>query len=78
MEYVEGDTLANYTRNASDKRMLLPVSEIVHLFSAIGLAVDYAHQKRVPHGDLRPTKILLDKRDTSSTTIGELLSPTSA
>ncbi len=71
MEYVEGDTLANYTRNASDKRMLLPVSEIVHLFSAIGLAVDYAHQKRVPHGDLRPTKILLDKRDTSSTTIGE-------
>ena len=73
MEYVEGETLANYNRNATHKGTLLPVPEVVYLFSAIGLAVDYAHQKYVPHGDLKPTKILLDKQDTSRITIGEPL-----
>lgn len=70
-EYVEGDTLANYIRNTSYKRTLLPFPEVVYLFSAIGLAVDYAHQQHVPHGDLRPTIILLDKRNTSRISIGE-------
>lgn len=72
-EYIEGETLATYNRNATHKGTLLPFPETIRLFSAIGLAVDYAHQQHVPHGDFKPTKILLDKRNTSHISIGEPL-----
>lgn len=71
MEYIEGETLANCQRNASHPFLRIP--EIIRLLSAIGLAVEYAHQKGVPHGDLKPTKILLDQRNTSRLTLGEPL-----
>lgn len=72
-EYVEGETLANFNRNTTHKGTLLPLPEVVRLFSAIGLALDYAHQKGVSHGDLKPANILLNKQDTSRISIGEPL-----
>jgi eukaryotic-like serine/threonine-protein kinase len=71
MEYLEGGTLADYNRNASQTGKLLSMPAIVHLFSSIGTAVDFAHRQNVIHGNLKPTNILLDKENTANSPIGE-------
>jgi serine/threonine protein kinase len=71
MDYVEGGNLASYMRNTSRERKLLPIGDIVRLFTSIGLAVDYAHQHGVVHGNIKPANILLDKRYTSRNAMGE-------
>jgi serine/threonine protein kinase len=71
MEYLEGGTLADYNRNASLTGKLLSIPAIVHVFSSIGMAVDFAHRQHVIHGNLKPTNILLDKQNTANSPIGE-------
>lgn len=71
MEYVEGGTMASYIRNTASQGKFLPAPEIVRLFTPIAMAVDYAHQHSVVHGNLKPANILLDKRNTSSNPAGE-------
>jgi serine/threonine protein kinase len=71
MEYLEGGTLADYNRNASQTGNLLPIPSIVHLFSSIGKAVDFAHHQHMIHGNLKPSNILLDKQNTTNSPIGE-------
>jgi eukaryotic-like serine/threonine-protein kinase len=71
MDYIEGGTLADYTRNATQTRKLLPIPAIIQLFSSIGLAIEFAHQQHVIHGNLKPTNILLDKQNTARSPIGE-------
>jgi eukaryotic-like serine/threonine-protein kinase len=69
--YVDGGTLASYILNSSHLGKFLPATDIVRLFTAIALAVSYAHQQGIVHGQLKPTNILLDKRNNSRNTIGE-------
>ena len=71
MDYVEGGTLADYTRNTSQAGKILPIPDILRLFTSIAMAVDFAHQQHVLHGNLKPSNILLDKRNTSRSPIGE-------
>ena len=71
MDYIQGPTLADYIAHTSGKRQFPAATQIVHLFTAIGLAVDYAHQKGVIHRDLKPANILLDQRNTTHSSIGE-------
>ncbi len=71
MEYIEGGTLADYSRNASQTGKLLSIPAIVHLFSSIGMAVDFAHRQHMIHGNLKPTNILLDKQNIANSPIGE-------
>ena len=71
MEYLEGGTLADYNRNTSQTGSLLPIASIVHLFSTIGTAVDFAHRQHMIHGNLKPSNILLDKQNTANSPIGE-------
>ena len=71
MDYIEGPTLADHIAHTSGQRQFPPATEIVHLFTAIGLAVDYAHQKGMIHRDLKPANILLDQRNTTRSPIGE-------
>jgi serine/threonine protein kinase len=73
MDYVEGPTLADYMRDTSYKRVFPPATAIVHLFAALGASIDYAHQQGVIHGAIKPTKILLDKRNPSRNPMGEPL-----
>ena len=63
MDYVEGGTLADYIRATSRKGLFPPASEIVYLFTAISLALDYAHQRGMIHRDIKPANILLDRRN---------------
>ena len=65
MDYIEGQTLADYIHNTSHRGQFPPAIDIVNLFTSISLAIDYAHQKGVVHRDIKPANILLDKRSTS-------------
>src|SRR6266705_3491404 len=49
MDYVEGQTLADYIRNTSASRHFPSAIDIVHLFASISQAIDYAHQKGMLH-----------------------------
>ena len=71
MDYVEGETLADYIRNTSGRGQTPSPTEIVNLFTSISLAIDYAHQQGMIHRDIKPANILLDKRNTTHSPIGE-------
>jgi len=71
MDYVEGQTLADYIRSTPSTGKLPPGAEIVHFFTSISLAIDYVHQHNLIHGNIKPTNILLDKSVPSQGRIGE-------
>ena len=71
MDYVEGQTLADYIHNTSSKGQIPSPTEIVNLFISISQAIDYAHQKGMIHRDIKPANILLDRRNTSRNPMGE-------
>ncbi|HEX6110182.1 MAG TPA: serine/threonine-protein kinase [Ktedonobacteraceae bacterium] len=58
-DYVEGQTLVDYLHSTSNTAKMRPGADIVALFTPISLAVDYAHQHGVIHGNLKPSNILL-------------------
>ena len=71
MEYVGGQTLADYLSSTTRKGALPPLAEIVYLFTSLGVAIDYAHQKGIVHGNLKPSNILLDQRHREQFQAGE-------
>ncbi|MEO9059240.1 MAG: protein kinase [Ktedonobacteraceae bacterium] len=71
MDYVEGGTLADYIRATSRKGQFPSAADIVSLFTAISLALDYAHRQGMVHRDIKPANILLDKRNPSGKPMGE-------
>lgn len=62
MEYIQGQTLAQYLRGGS-RKSALAATAIVRLFTPICLALDYAHQQGVIHRDIKPANILLRADD---------------
>src|SRR5436309_216101 len=62
MDYIEGPTLADYIRNTSRKGQFPTPADIVYIFTAISLAIDYAHEKGMIHRDIKPANIILDQR----------------
>jgi serine/threonine protein kinase len=73
MDYVDGQTLADYIHLTSHKGIFPPVADIVYLFTCLGLAVDYLHQAGITHGDIKPRNILLNKQNTTRFEGGEPL-----
>src|SRR5260370_1381277 len=61
MDFVDGGTLAGYIHSTSRQGKVLPAVDIIRLFASIGMAVDYAHQHRREHDQLKPTDILRAK-----------------
>ena len=61
MDYVEGLSLADYLSATAHMGKIPPPTEIIHLLAPVADALDYAHQRGVLHGALRPAAILLDK-----------------
>ena len=71
MAYIEGQTLADYIASTSAQGKIPSPLEVVNLFTSIGLAIDYAHQKGMIHRDIKPANILLDQRNRSRNPMGE-------
>lgn len=71
MEYISGQTLADYLRATSRVGRFPSPAEIIHLFSAISSAVDYAHQRNMLHRDIKPANILLDQHRPARFPMGE-------
>src|SRR5947209_4884690 len=71
MSYVEGPTLAEYIRATSHVGNFPSATDIIHLFNAIGSAIDYAHQRGMVHRDIKPANILFDSKQTSRSHLGE-------
>src|SRR6266581_7522536 len=70
-DYIDGHTLADYLRSTSSTAKMWPGTHIVDLFTPISLAIDYAHQHSVIHGNLKPRNILLNSRTTAQGQMGE-------
>lgn len=71
MDYVEGPTFADYLNVTAHMGKIPSPSEIVYLLAPVASALDYAHQRNVIHGALRPTAILLDKMAATPSSPGE-------
>ncbi len=71
MDYIEGLTLASFISNTSHKGTFPPVADIVYLFTSLGVAIDYAHERAVIHGNINPAAILFNKHDTTHLLPGE-------
>ena len=71
MDYVEGPSLADYLTTTAHTGKIPPPAEIVRLLAPIADALDYAHQRNVIHGALKPAAILLGKVGATSPSPGE-------
>jgi serine/threonine protein kinase len=71
MDYVEGSSLADYLSTTAHRGKIPVPAEIVRLLAPIADALDYAHQRNVMHGALRPAAILLGKVGATSPSQGE-------
>jgi serine/threonine protein kinase len=71
MNYIEGPTLAEYILTTSRVGKFPLSAEIVHLFTTIGGAIDYAHQNGMVHRDIKPANIMLNKKLPSRYQMGE-------
>jgi eukaryotic-like serine/threonine-protein kinase len=70
MEHIEGPTLADYIRRTSRKGQFPAHADIVSIFTAISLAMDYAHEKGMIHRDIKPANIILDQRSPGRNPLG--------
>lgn len=71
MDYVEGQTLADYIRETSRQQLFPSALDLVYLFTSISLALDYAHSKGTIHRDIKPANILLDQRIANARAMGK-------
>ncbi len=71
MNFIDGGTLADYIQNTSRKGKFPAPAAVVPLFISIATALAYAHEQGIIHGQLKPTNILLDKRNTARNVMGE-------
>ncbi len=71
MDYIEGQTLADYLRATAHAGQFLAGADLLSLFYSISDAIDYAHRRGLLHRDIKPANILLDQRNTARNAMGE-------
>lgn len=65
MEYLEGQTLAEYCREAGP----LPIGEALPIFDAIACAIDHAHEHGILHRDLKPANVFLSSGEPAGRSV---------
>ncbi len=70
-EYIDGYTLVDYLQATSHRGNFPSIADIVHIFTSIGTALDFAHQNGIIHGNIKPGNILLNKQNRSQFIAGE-------
>lgn len=73
MDFIEGPTLREYIRANSQKGTFPALTDLVYLFTSIGIAIDHAHQAGVVHGNIKPGNIPFNKQDIAHFQAGEPL-----
>lgn len=63
MEYVEGASLKVRLQKMAQKGETMPLDEAMRIVTAIGSALDYAHQYGTVHRDVKPANIMFTKDD---------------
>ena len=63
MDYIEGGTLEDYIAVTSARGNFPSPARLLHLFTSISLAIDYAHRQGMIHRDIKPANILLDSHN---------------
>lgn len=71
MDYIEGQSLADYIGKTAHTSNFPAITDIAYLFSSLGSAVDYLHQNDIVPGNIKPGNILLDQRSTGHLPSGE-------
>ena len=71
MEYIEGSTLSDYIRDTSRKQLFPSPADLLTIFTAISLALDYAHRLGMLHRDIKPANIMLDKHNPDDLPLGK-------
>ena len=59
MEYIDGLTLDAHRRTLTNK--VFEVDDLLPLLPGLGSAIDYAHQRRIVHQDLKPMNLMLTR-----------------
>lgn len=62
MEYLEGQGLDEFIRERCTEG--LPLAEVWPIIRGVGMALEYGHQKRIVHSDLKPGNIFICKDGT--------------
>ena len=62
MDFVEGTDAAHLLQERRGRG--LPPGDVVRLVTAVADALDYAHERRLLHRDVKPSNILLSQADT--------------
>jgi serine/threonine protein kinase len=73
MDYISGHTLADYLRLTVGKYFFPPFTDIIYLLTSLSTAIDFAHQRGIVHGNIKPSNILLNRHNTSQFKVGEPL-----
>lgn len=60
MDWVDGETLSSFQRNSIEAEQPLSLPDVINLLTPVADAIDYAHQQRVLHRDIKPQNLMRD------------------
>lgn len=71
-EYMSGGSLYDYIRREGPLKLTL----VLKICLEVSRGMDYLHQRKIIHRDLKAANLLLDENGTVSTVVASLLQPT--
>jgi serine/threonine-protein kinase len=61
IEHFDGPTLQDLIDASENRKTKIPVEACLFIIQSLGAALSHAHKMSIPHGNLQPTNILLEK-----------------